>query len=95
MDLKKATLFFEKTIPLSSLIIVVTGMIIFFIGLFLIWVPVQLDFSPGIGIFAIGLALMSFGISQYNAYKLKITTAENNERMIRIEEKIDNLRKGT
>jgi hypothetical protein len=84
---------FDRRIPLTSLVIVVTGIIILLSGIVIIYFPPTVAISSGIGIFALGLALTSFGLSQHNTFESRLANMENGKRLILIEEKLDELMK--
>ncbi|WP_321504525.1 hypothetical protein [uncultured Methanoregula sp.] len=83
----------DRSIPYSSIVIIVVGIIILLSGAFFVYVPPTQPLSAGLGVFALGLALISFGLTQRNSYNNRLTTYENNKRLIRIEEKLDELGK--
>jgi uncharacterized membrane protein len=78
----------DQTIPLSSGVIVVVGIIILMSGAFFVYNPPAVPIAAGLGVFALGLALISYGLTQYNSYRARLTTIENSKRLTRIEEMI-------
>jgi uncharacterized membrane protein len=83
----------DQTIPKSSGVIVIVGIIILVSGAFFVYYPPAVSISAGLGVFALGLALISYGLTQYNNYRARLTTIENSKRLARIEEMIEGLSK--
>jgi hypothetical protein len=83
----------DQTIPLSSGVIVIVGIIILVSGAFFVYNPPAVPIAAGLGVFALGLALISYGLTQYNNYRARLTTIENSKRLARIEEMIQGLSK--
>jgi len=83
----------DQTIPASSGVIVVVGLIILVSGAFFVYNPPAVPISAGLGVFALGLALISYGLTQYNSYRARLTTIDNARRLERIEEMIEELTK--
>jgi hypothetical protein len=84
---------FDRQIPLTSLVVIGTGILILLSGVLIIYFPPAVVISSGIGIFALGLALISFGLSQHNTFESRISNIENGKRLIQIEEKLNELMK--
>jgi hypothetical protein len=83
----------DQTIPLSSGVIVAVGIIILVSGAFFVYCPPIVPISAGLGIFALGLALISYGLTQYNNYRARLITIDNARRIAHIEEMIEGLPK--
>jgi hypothetical protein len=79
----------DRTIPCSSKIIILFGFIILVSGIVLIYIPPLQSLSAGIGVFALGLAVISFGFTQRSNFNSRITTLALKEQLKRIEEKLD------
>jgi predicted RND superfamily exporter protein len=90
-SIQKITDFFNLINPLMTLIILLFGVLMLFGGIFFMYSPPTQPLTAGIGIFALGLALISFGINQWKSYESKITIQEINERLIRMEKKFDKM----
>jgi hypothetical protein len=91
--MEKVTHFFNKINPITAFLIILFGIGMIFCGVFFLHFPPTQSLSAGIGTFALGLALVSFGMNQYKGSKSDSTIQEINTRLIRIEETLDKMDK--
>jgi len=85
-NLKKVGQAIDDSIPGTSMIIIIVGIVILICGVILVYFPSQTPISQGVSIFALGLALVSFGLTQFKSTR-------NGNQLKRIEEKLDQLLK--